>query len=107
VIFASWNDSKLPFVALQVYLTCITLSRFLNLSQEKRRSRKRYIYFLLLTLILSVVRFVFYCRDRTSVLDSPGIQIIDRVYGVPVQELAISFGVTGLLWMVGDAFLVS
>ncbi|KAH6869104.1 hypothetical protein BKA70DRAFT_1491427, partial [Coprinopsis sp. MPI-PUGE-AT-0042] len=116
-IFKQYDDTQKVLIHLaslfnslltvfQVYLSCVAFSRFQQLSLEKKRKRKRYIYFLILTLILSSTRCVLYLRDGTWTLDSSGVHNTLRITKIPIHELAISFGSTGSLWLVGDAFLV-
>ncbi|KAH6902168.1 hypothetical protein BKA70DRAFT_1405173 [Coprinopsis sp. MPI-PUGE-AT-0042] len=102
-------------LTIQVYLSAITLLRFLLLPFEQKKRRQRYVYFLFFTLSLSVGRFIFYLRELQGESENE-LQVqhstvlhtrrwaITQLEG-PIEPAA-SFGCTALLWLAGDAFLV-
>ncbi|KAH6880274.1 hypothetical protein BKA70DRAFT_1575877 [Coprinopsis sp. MPI-PUGE-AT-0042] len=91
--------------AVQLCLTVYSLVRFRRLTLERRKSRRRYILFLLLILGLSTTRFVLYLReDQEYIFDPPGLWQCSIMIA-SLSETAISFGCTTALALVGDAFL--
>ncbi|KAH6880272.1 hypothetical protein BKA70DRAFT_1575876 [Coprinopsis sp. MPI-PUGE-AT-0042] len=93
--------------AVQLSLTVYSLVRFLRLTLEQRRARRRYILFLLLILCLSTTRFVLYLREDKEFIFDPGPGLWQ--YSIRISSLwetGISFGCTTALTLVGDAFLV-
>ncbi|KAH6869086.1 hypothetical protein BKA70DRAFT_1491398 [Coprinopsis sp. MPI-PUGE-AT-0042] len=96
---------------VQVYLSCLALSRFRGLTPEKQQKLRPYTFFLIFMTISSLIRFGLYLREASPhVLDIPGL-----VYAPPSllydpnkdspMEYAISFACTSLLSLIGDAFL--
>ncbi|KAH6902184.1 hypothetical protein BKA70DRAFT_1521291 [Coprinopsis sp. MPI-PUGE-AT-0042] len=83
---------------VQVYLSCLALSRFRGLTPEKQQKLRPYTFFLIFITISSLIRFGLYLREASPhVLDIPGLD--------SPMEYAISFACTSLLSLIGDAFL--
>ncbi|KAH6902255.1 hypothetical protein BKA70DRAFT_1521345 [Coprinopsis sp. MPI-PUGE-AT-0042] len=92
------------FAAFQVCLSGYTLIRFRRLKKEHQQIRRRYVYFLLVILCVSLVRFTLYLRENIPRY-SPDLWKNSVVYD-SARELAVSFGLTAVLSLLGDAFLV-
>jgi hypothetical protein len=93
------------FEALQLYLTFHILSRFFGLSKDLQKLRRRYILFLPVVELLSIVRFTLYLQDGLmTVTDRPVPQ--RNISFQDTRDYAVATLCTLGISLVGDAFLV-
>ena len=94
-------------IAIQIYLSGHAILQFYDLPPERQKSKRRYIVYLVVIILLSAIRFILYVREMGTPqpIDMPGLW-----HGVqnfkPTLEVALSSAATALLSLIGDAFLV-
>ncbi|KAH6880283.1 hypothetical protein BKA70DRAFT_1447330 [Coprinopsis sp. MPI-PUGE-AT-0042] len=91
-------------VAIQLCLSGYALIQFRRLTREQQQSRRRYVYFLIAILSLSLARFTLYLREPAPRY-SPELWKHSVVLDSALES-GFSFGCIAALSLLGDAFLV-
>ncbi|KAH6902128.1 hypothetical protein BKA70DRAFT_1521256 [Coprinopsis sp. MPI-PUGE-AT-0042] len=92
-------------LAVQVYLTGLALVRFRRLTVEHRQERRRYVYFLFVLLLLSMVRFGVSLAQNSWTPPTSSTFPATGAYPLSTHGDILTWVSTAALSLAGDAFL--